>query len=72
MCDTQTLKAHVPTERVKPKRFMEPPAYRNLLKLFCAINLWPFFGLRTKNHLPEEYTLKLLRVRVLAAAARPC
>jgi len=46
---SQTLKAHVPAESINPKRFMEPAAYRNLLKLFCATNLWPFFGFRTKE-----------------------
>src|ERR1700692_1634804 len=36
---SQTLKAHAPTESINPKRLMEPAVYRNLLKLFCAINL---------------------------------
>ncbi len=33
----QTLKARVPTERIKPKRLMEAAAYRNPLKLFGDI-----------------------------------
>jgi hypothetical protein len=61
---SQTSKAHVPAESINPKRLMEPAAYRNLLRLFCAINLLAVFGLKTSP--PEAYTLKLLRVLTLA------